>query len=246
MLVEELEESEKLIIKKICQSYPEKLKEYLKVEHIADIKEIQKETSREFLRFKKTGHNVDDFYKQCKTYLPELVLYAANPGRIQSVCKRLRILKRLGINKLVDYGCGVGIDSVVYAKFGIKCICVEFENQSRKFAEYVVDNDEDALDKVVFISPDSFLKFDDSYQAIQAIEVVAHLENPYKVFENLMSRCKVFIWTNDIHVHRDDAENDPQHLEHSYSKVCKSLEEAGGHKVKFNHMAIPPLVYMRK
>lgn len=247
MKIPDLSDEEKQLVKKLCGLFPTYLKRYWKVDELPDFRELQIRTSREFLRYRKCGHTLDYFYKHCDTFLPELVLYATNPGRIQSVCKRLRVLKHFGVKRLVDFGSGVGTDCFVYSHFGIRTIQVEFKNRSRDFSEWLFKYVR--MEKATrFADPTRFVtrlaNKPRAYDAIQAIEVVAHVESPYYLFSMFMKSAGIFMWTNDIGLHRDGIE-DPQHLPHSLKKVIDSLDKHG-EKLKIDAMAIPPRVWVKK
>ena len=246
MKIPDLNEEEKKLVKQLCGMFPTYLKTYWGVDELPDFRELQVRTSREFLRFRKCGYTLDYFYRHCETFLPELVWYATNPGRIQSVCKRLRILKHFGVKRLVDFGSGVGTDCFVYAHFGIRTTQVEFKNRSRDFSRWLFKHVR--MDKATrFADPARFvskLASGRTYDAIQAIEVVAHVESPYYLFSTFMKRAGLVMWTNDIGLHRGE-HKDPQHLPHSLKKVIDSLDKHG-EKFKIDGMAIPPRVWVKK
>ena len=247
--VPDLLEVEKMAIPHVCKAYPTYLKEYLDVETLPSLEEVTREVSDEFNKIRHNKDSLEHFYTTCNNYLIQLVLYAANPGRIQSLCKRLRILKYFGIKEVVDFGSGAGIDGFVYSASGIKTLNVEYPNASRKFARWVFRKKNINSDRAVFISPDIFMSIVETgvakFRAVQAIEVAAHLKDPYTTFANIMKKSSLFMWTNDIGLHRDDVGRDPQHLDHSLPKVIKSLDEYG-EKVKIKKMAIPPRLWINK
>lgn len=244
----DLKEKEKNLVKEICKSCPEYLKEYWGINKLPDLKLVTKQVSKEFLKNKKNNYSLKRFYTKCDKYLPQLVLYAGNPGRIQSLSKRLRILKFYKVKEIVDIGSGISVDAFVYAHFGIKSVNVEYKNSSRRFAKWLFEKN-DLKKYARFISPNKFinslLSDDKTWRAIQAIEVVAHVEDPYLLFEKAMEKSKIFMWTNDINLHRDKLGGDPQHLPHNLNKVINSLN-INGNKLKIEKMAIPPRVWINK
>ena len=244
MKIPDLNEAEKALVKQLCGMFPTYLKTYWETDELPDFRALQVRTSREFLRFRKCGYSLDYFYRHCETFLPELVLYSTNPGRIQSVCKRLRILKHFGVKRLIDYGSGVGTDCFIYAHFGIKTIQVEYKNPSRKFSRWLFKYTR--MDEHTrYVTPVRFSKLlgRERFECIQAVEVVAHVQDPYTLFGNFIQRAGLVMWTNDIGLHRDGVE-DPQHLPHSLKKVIESLDKHGS-KFKIDGMAIPPRVWVR-
>lgn len=247
MKIPDLTDEEKKLVKQLCGLFPTYLKTYWKTDELPSFKAIQERTARQFLRYKRCGYTLDQFYTKCETFLPELVLYASNPGRIQSVCKRLRILRHFGVKRMVDFGSGVGTDSFIYAHFGIKTTQVEYKNPSRAFARWLfkfvrMENHTKFVEPATFVS--RLVNKNKEYDAIQAIEVVAHVESPYYLFSTFMRHAKVVMWTNDIGLHRDE-HKDPQHLPHSLKKVIGSLDKHG-EKFKIEGMAIPPRVWVRR
>lgn len=246
--VPDLSEGKKRIISKICKSCPEYLKEYLGVKELPSLDKVTRDVSHEFIRYKMNNESLDKFYTMCEDYLIQLVLYATNPGRIQSLCKRLRIFEYFGIKQIIDFGSGVGIDALVYSFFGIKSLNIEYPNTSRRFSEWLFKRQKKE-EKAIFIPPDIFMSIVRSgtarFSAVQAIEIVAHLEDPYKTFERIMKKTGLFMWTNDIGLHREDVGNDPQHLPHNLNKVIESLNKHG-EKVKIEGMAIPPRLWINR
>lgn len=247
MKIPDLTEEEKKLVKQLCGLFPVYLKTYWETDVLPDFEELQTRTAREYLRYKRCGYTLDQFYTMCETFLPELALYAANPGRIQSVCKRLRILKHFCSKRVVDFGSGIGVDCFVYAHFGIKSIQVEYKNPSRAFARWLFKHV--GMEKHTrFVEPATFVSRlvskKKSYDAIQAVEVVAHVPDPYFLFSTFMKYSKLMMWTNDIGLHRGE-HKDPQHLPHSLKMVLSSLDKYG-EKLKIEGMAIPPRVWVRK
>ena len=181
MQVKDLTENQKQNIKEICKSVPTHLKSFLKG-NIPTLEDARKKTNSTFRKQAKKGVTMEEFYMGSKDYLIELAVYASNPGRIQSVCKRLRVLKKLRAKHVVDFGAGMGIDSICYASNGLRVINVEFDNPSTEFANYLIRK-LGLESRIIHILPETFWNYTNSrkelWDAVQAIEVVAHVEDPH-------------------------------------------------------------------
>ncbi len=238
--------NEKLQIKTICQDMPNILNDWGEVGKSIPLEEARLKTAKAFVRAQKAGKTLDEFYTENTEYVRELAAYTTNPGRIQSIIKRVQVLRALGARHIVDFGSGIGVDGICYAMMGIKVINVEFLNASSQFNEYLFDTFKSIFpreDMMMWIPPDKFWEVDKQWHAVQAIEVVAHLEDPYTAFANIMQCTDAFLWTNDIGTDHNES-HDPQHLPHNLNKVIKSIETAGGVKTKIEGMAIPPRLYL--
>jgi len=249
MIVSELKDKEKALVKEICHSFPDIVMGLFELDDLPSLEEARVNTSTSFLKYTQTqGRSLEQFYQENEEYPVELALYATNPGRIQSVQKRIRVFKALGIRVVVDFGSGIGVDGVCYAKCGFQVLNVEYFNPScdvsrEAASQWKVEN------KIKYITPNLFLDYLDRsgviFPAIQAIEVVAHVPDPYELFAKLMKHTSALLWTNDIGTDHTDT-HDPQHLPHNLNKVIKAIESAGGRKEKIEGMAIPPRLYQQK
>lgn len=243
-------------VRSLSRAIAPTVQKILGLKDVPSIYDARVATSRAFLAWKnQTGADfrsrVAEFYATNETYPIELAIYAGNPGRTQSVLKRIRVYRTLGVTHIADFGAGLGIDGLCYSLAGLKTLNIEYSTNlcSKVSADVyaglnVIRTSLDATAVDQRIASGARLVKNPPWNAIQAIEVVAHLDNAELTFRRLMESCDVLIWTNDIGC--KNAEDDPQHLSHSLSRVLKAIEEAGGRKQTLEGIAIPPRVYIRQ
>lgn len=243
-------------VRSLSQSIAPTVQKILGLEKLPSIYDARVATSRAFLGWKNHAGSdfrsrVAEFYATNETYPIELAIYAGNPGRIQSVLKRIRVYKTLRITHVADFGAGLGIDGLCYSLAGLKTLNIEYSTNlcSRVSADVYarlnvnrVSLDAAAVTQRI-VSGTPLVK-NPPWNVIQVIEVVAPLDNAELTFRRLMESCETLVWTNDIGC--KNAENDPQHLSHSLSRVLKAIESAGGRKQTLEGIAIPPRVYIRQ
>jgi glycosyltransferase involved in cell wall biosynthesis len=137
----------------------------------------------------KNPKDVLSFYQSNDAYLYDLLV--AHTGhtaweRNQWRKVALSVLKRMGCDSVLDYGAGIGMDSIYFAKSGIHVTHFDVNVFSRKFVKIKSVSSGVVVD---IVSDLNVLK-PSSFDAVYCTEVLEHLPDPTEVLKHIYSLLK--------------------------------------------------------
>lgn len=183
------------------------------------------------------------FYEESKDYIESMATYNAMGKKLRLIEKISKIIKDIpDIKTIVDYGCGVGSDSLHLDKLGYKVIAMDVQGISLTFAKSRFKKYGAKIKTVESNYKSKIPKCD----LILSLDTLEHVFDPYKTLDTMFAaQPKAILLTTAFGVH--DHENQggiPMHTDHKVHKVEKYIEENGYSKKKLN-MPFPPRLFIK-
>lgn len=126
---------------------------------------------------------VEDWFKKNSTYLFELSEFHSGPLRKRITRQVLDFCKKSNVSSILDYGGGIGEDSIQAAKRDYEAWMADLPSQTMEYAKWRAKKYGLLID-FIEIKNDRPLKY--TFDAITCFEVVQHLFNPEKVVKHLI------------------------------------------------------------
>jgi len=132
----------------------------------------------------KTPEEIAEFYKRTDAYLYDLLIDHRGTYRREV---RRRILERLELHnckRVLDYGGGVGLDSIAMCKVGLAVTFFELDGVTAQFAKGLFEKEKCSIyvtHNIEEIPPDFF-------DSVICIEVLEHVPDPVRVIQDIF-RC---------------------------------------------------------
>jgi len=143
---------------------------------------------------------VESFYQGTNNYLYNLILFYESGDRKDFKPLFRKIVEGNLASTVIDYGCGVGNDTLDMISAGLKVISIDFESPSLDFLRWrlkkrgisseqciVVPVEEIAANKEVCASADMFW----------GVDVLEHMFDPYEVLKITAQDIKIFAYYVD-------------------------------------------------
>jgi ubiquinone/menaquinone biosynthesis C-methylase UbiE len=129
---------------------------------------------------------IESFYKSTESYLYDLIVAHATWERDLWRNNALSSFIKLGCKSLLDYGAGIGRDSLFFASSGIKVTYYDMNEYLRKFAEDSANSKQIQLITTTNIESLS----NGSFDSIYCTEVLEHVPNPLKELKRMRRLIK--------------------------------------------------------
>jgi SAM-dependent methyltransferase len=137
----------------------------------------------------RSDREISDFYKKTPNYVYNLVIWDESGDRYPYVQYISPLLKKYSIESIIDFGCGVGTDSLSFIKRGIKTYSIDFSCPATDFFKWRLSN-QSLKGKFLDIEPLEAFPIADMFWAIDVLE---HVPDPMKVVKMVdLKNCKVF------------------------------------------------------
>lgn len=109
-------------------------------------------------------------------------LYTSGPPQAQASDKMLDLIQRYGGHRILDIGCGHGVNCTALNNRGFECIGIELnEKYAEEAKNYIEAHNMNAEN----------LEFQDkSFDTVIMLEVLEHIENPHKAMEEIVRVAK--------------------------------------------------------
>ena len=178
-LLSEASEFLKIPEEEILKRFEEASKKYpgfLKWTHVSEEEWLKKNINQG------DEKEVAKFYQETPNYILELIEYHSTSDKQRLTQTAIEIMKKNNVKSVVDYGCGIGQDSIMQAKAGLKATAVDLPGKTFDFVKWRFKKHK--LDvKTIDIVPGK-LPLQENYDAIMCFEVIQHLKNPEKAIEH--------------------------------------------------------------
>ena len=132
-------------------------------------------------------NNVDNntllnFYSKTKNYIYELAEYHSTKEKNNLTITCVNIMKNNNIKTVVDFGCGIGQDSIIASINNLEATACDIDGETLKFAQWRFLKNNVNIE-VVKISNEYPLS--KKYDAITCFEVIMHVPNPEVTIKHL-------------------------------------------------------------
>lgn len=130
---------------------------------------------------------VEAWFKETDQYIFELMEVQSAPLRKQLNKRVLNLYKKYKVRSVLDFGGGVGQNSIEAARAGFKATLADLPSKTLEFAKWRIRNQSLPV-KIIEVKNDVPLKA--KYDAITCFEVFQHLLRPLKVAKHLAKHLK--------------------------------------------------------
>lgn len=184
------------------------------------------------------------YYEESKDYIEAMATYNAMGKKLRLIEKIAKVIADIpGIKTIVDYGCGVGSDSLHLNQLGYKVIAMDVQGLALVFAKGRFQK-YGAKIKIVESNYKSKIPKCD---LILSLDTLEHVFDPYKTLDTMFAaKPKAILLTTAFGVHDHDNQGGiPMHTDHKVNKVEKYIESRGYKKQKLT-MAFPPRLFIKQ
>lgn len=155
----------------------------MKFKHLTDVE------FRKLFQDKEPSNNeLIEFYKNTDNYILELTEYHSTYARHNVTREVLRYLKDNDIQEVLDFGCGIGEDSITLLDSGIKTSLCDIEGKTFDFAMWRMKKRGYSPKSIkIGISSQGDVLNHTNFGAIMCFEVLMHVPEPLETLDMLYS-----------------------------------------------------------
>jgi 2-polyprenyl-3-methyl-5-hydroxy-6-metoxy-1,4-benzoquinol methylase len=188
-----------------------------------------------------SASDVAAFYRETPWYAYNLTLWQASGRRPKYVQQALPFLRQLRCRAIIDFGAGVGNDSLALAELGFNITAVDFDNLSSKFLRYRAERR--GLDNLTFADIDHSQLATLQGDTLWAMDVVEHLVDPVATLTPVLARTRVFI--SDSEYTGVSAGRQDFHFQHDMADLGRAWAGLGYHAIEVPSTASTMSVLVR-
>jgi Methyltransferase small domain len=164
---------------------------------------------------------IEKFYATTPWYVFNSTIWAASGQRPKYVERASNIIASVAPNRIVDFGCGVGTDGLVFSQEGREVIFVDINESALDFVRWrlKVRN----LPGTV-CTPNAAKRWLPA-DLLWAMDVVEHLVDPIATLAPLLHGCSTLIFDSE-HVGTSNGRH-PFHFQHDEKQIASDLRDLG-------------------
>jgi cyclopropane fatty-acyl-phospholipid synthase-like methyltransferase len=183
------------------------------------------------------------YYQESKQYVEAIAIYNQTGKKRSLYSKIKKIIDNLGdVQSIIDYGCGVGSDSLELSSEGFKVTAMDLPSVMLKFAEFRIKKYGLNVKVIKVLKGNRIPKTD----MILSLDVLEHIFNPYELLtEFFESHPKYILMTTAFGIHEQGGHTIPQHTDFKVAKIEEFMAENGYPKRKLD-MLYPPRLFIRQ
>ena len=167
-----------------------------------------------------TEDEVVTFFRASVSYLYNLVIWEASGHRPDYVTESLPHLAANGIRSILDFGCGIGSDTIAFHSRGYEVVGCDYESPSTRFLHWRSGGD------LVVVEPHR-LDVRHGADAVWVIDTLDHLPDIGGALGRILPRARMVI-TENLHVGRAHGRQ-RFHIRRSVEDVQRILAGYGHH-----------------
>ena len=189
----------------------------------------------------KNEKEFEEYYENSKSYIDAMAVYNTTGKKLRLFSKINKVIESLGdVKTIVDFGCGVGSDSLEFSSLGYDIIAIDLSSAALDFTKW-----RRRKYKMQFRILNTNGKIPQA-DLILSLDTLEHVYDPYKTIKRLIeSKPKYLLLTTAFGVHETDEHTIPQHTDHNVHKLEKFIEENGYKKQKLA-MPFPPRLFIKQ
>jgi len=124
---------------------------------------------------------VMEFYANTPNYMPELMIVGSTENKQKLTRFVLSYCIKEGVRRILDFGCGIGQDSIVASLNGLKATAADISGKTFDFAKWRFNKYSTNVNTVIIKNDSSLIN---KYDAITCFEVLQHVSDPEKTLEH--------------------------------------------------------------
>lgn len=163
--------------------------------------------------------SVLDFYKSTDLYLFDLTKYQLILEYSNKIKKMIEQIKELKLNKILEYGGGIGEFSLLSCEEGLNISYYDLDGKTKNYALWRFKKHN--CEKINIKNKKCL---DEEWDVINIMDVLEHLENPEEIILKLKENTK-YLFCNPEEILYN--ESGPQHI--SRFDLTKDFEHVNGH-----------------
>jgi len=178
ILLQEASQFLKISIGKLKKKYADIQKKYssfIKWKYLTEEEWLKKDIDQ--MNEKK----VTDFFRKTNNLILESIENHSKYPRKRLTKKVIAIIKTNRLKKVLDYGCGIGQDSIMQAKAGLIATAADLSGKTFNFAKWRFKKYNLSIKTINIFPTKLFLK--ETYDVVTCFEVMQHLVKPQKVLK---------------------------------------------------------------
>lgn len=218
----------------------QELKEYLGEEYVEYFDSSWALAEEWKSKKRDTEEEVEAFYKETKGYVYNSTIFHESGDRENLVYDLEEIVKEHQVTSVLDYGSGVGNDSLVFLEKGITTFFADFNSPVTDFLKFrIAKRGFTNLSQYVDVQKDERPDVD----MIWTVDTLEHMTDPYQIFNYITGKTRVFTYFID-----DDTEaggRHPFHIKFDYNEFNARLLEKGFHQIKSKKLSSWSKVWSR-
>jgi 2-polyprenyl-3-methyl-5-hydroxy-6-metoxy-1,4-benzoquinol methylase len=186
-----------------------------------------------------------EYYEKSNDYIEAMATYNSMGKKLRLIEKICKVIATVpDIKAIVDFGCGVGSDSLHLNGLGYKVTAMDVKGRALEFCKYRFEKYASGQITTIPVSIDTKIPKCD---LILSLDTLEHVFDPYKTLDQMFeAEPKAILLTTAFGVHDHDNQGGiPMHTDHKVSKVEKYIQEHGYIKQKLT-VAFPPRLFIKK
>lgn len=211
---------------------------------IPDWNESNNKAAEEWNKFApKTREDYEEYYRSSKEYINAMASYNQTGKKLRLYSKIKKVIDDLGdVKSIVDFGCGVGSDSLEFASEGFDVTAMDLPSVALDFVKFRVKKYESDV-KIIPIENGTEIPHCD---LILSLDTLEHVFDPYATLQMMFdANPKYILLTTAFGIHHTAEHEIPHHTDHSVAKVEKFIEKNGYKKQKLS-VAFPPRLFIKQ
>lgn len=164
------------------------------------------------------------FYKKSNNYIFTLAVWAASGQRPNYAKKAIPFLHSFRIQRICDFGCGIGNDLIELAEHDFNTMGIEINNDSLAFIKWRLEKRNLNTTNIYVTIPHK-----KTFDCLWLMDVIEQLPSPVATLGNLIAH-KPYIFSSTEHS-GNSAGRHPFHFENSYIEFSSHLNSLGYEKI---------------
>lgn len=165
-----------------------------------------------------TRETVEQFYESTEWYVYNQVIFAASGQRPNYGVEGLRKMMSMGVESILDVGCGVGTDGLEFAAAGMKVLFFDINRRCLDFLRWRIKR-RDLRNTAVTAS----VKGHHNCEALWLMDVVEHLPHPEVIIAPLLPGVRIIFV--DTHSASAGGGRHPFHYDQSIERTARLLRQ---------------------
>jgi len=129
-----------------------------------------------------------EFYSKTQNYMYELAEYHSTKDRNNLTLTCINIMKNNNIKKVLDFGCGIGQDSIIASMNNLEATACDIDGTTLQFARWRFSQRNLNIPTISIINN---TPLSNNYDAITCFEVIMHVPNPEITISHLYDNLKM-------------------------------------------------------